>query len=179
MNDTPTHADAALLQRLRAANLRPTIARISVLQLLAAKAPELLDAETLYRALFERGLNLSQGTLYRALNELASHGLLAREWRHGHRGAKAVYGIAGHRQAPSPDEDRITCRHCGSAVPLTDPALLARLRRVALNQGLDLAGRPMTIVAMCAHCALHEAAAGPGVLHEGHGTGGPGPFARH
>ena len=139
---------AASLKRLSAAGVRPTVACIAVLQVLEAVAPKRLDVDTLFQALLERGTNIKRVTIYRALKKLADHGLLMHEWRNGISGPKAVYGLL----SPGASAE-ITCRHCGSAVAVGDASLYSQLQRLALEQGLDLATEPMTILAMCKQCA--------------------------
>ncbi|WP_051236217.1 transcriptional repressor [Ottowia thiooxydans] len=68
---TPNH-----LQRLRAAGLRPTIARIAVLQVFEDAGGESLSSEDIFRRLCLRGIKISLGTTYRATRQLLAHGLL-------------------------------------------------------------------------------------------------------
>lgn len=139
-----------LLQRLREAGLRPTVARIEVMQLLEAATPRRLDAEAVLRALLARGIGLSPGTVYRTLKDLVARGLLLQEWRKGQSGSKAAYGPRPYRREAL--DWRIMCERCGCATSISDPALQEQLRQLALRQGLSLAAQPMTILAVCSQC---------------------------
>ncbi len=57
-----TIVSATVLQRLRAAGLRPTIARIGVLQVIEASGPERLSAEDVFRQMMLRRRH-REGTL--------------------------------------------------------------------------------------------------------------------
>ncbi|KAF1003189.1 MAG: Ferric uptake regulation protein [Luteibacter sp.] len=137
----------SLLQRLRVAGIRLSVARIGVMQVLQAAEPQPLGVEDVYRRMGQRGTRASLGTVYRAMNELEAHGLLLREWSH-HR--KALYrikpaGFDGHLL-------RLVCRDCERSVAVTDAALLAELERQARAQGLALAGSAVTIACECQRC---------------------------
>ncbi len=150
---------ATVLQRLRAAGMRPTVPRISVLQVLQACEPRRLDADEVFRELLARGMSAGHGTVYRALKDLAEHGLALHEWRNGLNGSKAVYGARSAEAAAG--DARMTCSECGCATAIVDPALQAQLRELALRQGLDFAEQPMMVVlAVCGRCARNRQAAG-------------------
>ncbi|SHF48325.1 Fur family transcriptional regulator, ferric uptake regulator [Lampropedia hyalina DSM 16112] len=147
-------AKAAIVEHLRAAGLRPTTARIGVWQILEARAPERLDAETVFRDMLSSGLVASQGTVYRALKDFVEHGFALQEWRASLCGGKAVY-TRSQPQA-SVCDTRIVCEHCGCATQVHDPALQERLQQLAQAQGLDVAAQPMTILVVCTQCAKHQ-----------------------
>lgn len=79
-----------VLQRLRNAGLRPTTARVLIMQAVEAYAVP-MTAEDVFRALMGRGVALRFGTSYRILTELSECHLLARNWIPGRAGAKATY----------------------------------------------------------------------------------------
>jgi Fe2+ or Zn2+ uptake regulation protein len=131
--------EANARQRLEAARLRPTVARIAVLQTLGAAAPEVLCTEALFRLMLQRGVRASAGTAYRAVRKLLVHGLLEREWDDQRR---AVYRIA----APDAGAQlRLVCRDSGRSIALDDAELHARLLATAQRQGLRLSSRGITI----------------------------------
>lgn len=139
-----------LLERLRAAELRPTAARISILQTIEASALP-LTAEQVYRHMLQRGTRVSVGTVYRAAQQFEAKGLLLREWD---RQRKALYRIK-----PS-DQDarlRLVCQDCGYSVACNDDELLASLQRLARSQGLLLADEAVAIPCACRHCEGTEA----------------------
>ncbi|STU23974.1 Ferric uptake regulation protein FUR [Klebsiella pneumoniae] len=155
MNESNTKNGATtkgtVLSRLRAVRLRPTIARIGVLQVLEMQAPKHLDAETVFRDLIGRGVHLSHGTTYRVLKDLVSRGLATQEWRTGLSGSKAVYCAV--RQGSSASDFCIVCKRCDNTMAITDSALREQLQQLVLRQGLSLALQPMTILADCTRCS--------------------------
>jgi len=135
---------SSFLQRLRATRLRPTVARIGVLQVIESAQPAGLDADAVFRRLLQRGTPASVGTVYRVIQQLQAHGLLLREW--GAR-RKAVYRLkpAGFEQ----HAHRLVCRRCQHSVAFDEPQLHAALQALPALEGLRLAG-PMTIQVECA-----------------------------
>lgn len=137
-------------QRLLAAGVRPTVARIGVLQILETEAPRRLTMDTVFHHLLDQGLGLKHATVYRALRMLVDHGLLSREWRNGISGAKALYGLM------TPDAGscgvEIRCKECGHAVNINDISLHEQLRSLVRDGGLELAAQPMTILGRCIRC---------------------------
>ena len=64
------------MQRLRAAGLRPTVARIGVLQVLLSSAPHALSRDEIYRQLYLRGTPVSVGTVMQVVAQLSRLGEL-------------------------------------------------------------------------------------------------------
>lgn len=131
---------ATVLQRLRSARLRPTIARISVLQVIEAAGTGRVSAEDVFRRMLLRGTRVSIGTVYRCIHQFEDGGLLLREWD-GNR--KALYRI-------KPDEAAeqvlyMVCRRSGCRMRVADPLLHERLRLAAHNLGVSLVGRQVLI----------------------------------
>jgi Fur family ferric uptake transcriptional regulator len=134
-------AQATVLQRLRAARLQPTIARIGLLQVLEAAAPGCLSAEDLFQRMLQRGTRVSVGTVYRVLQQLHAAGLLVHEWDVQRR---ALYGI--RPEGFDGQAVRLVCRGTGRTVTLTDAELHARLLAAAALQGQDLRGQTLSVV---------------------------------
>ena len=65
---------------LKKHRIRPTQARIAMLEGLKTADPESLNAEEMYTLLFEQGHAVSMGTIYRVFNQLEHVGVLVREW---------------------------------------------------------------------------------------------------
>ena len=59
--------NVSVMQRLRASGLRPTVARIGVLQVLLSAAPHALSRDEIYRQLYLRGTPVSVGTVTRGV----------------------------------------------------------------------------------------------------------------
>ncbi|WP_175687538.1 Fur family transcriptional regulator [Burkholderia multivorans] len=135
-------------KRLAASHLRPTIARISVLDALEKAGPRCLDATQMYRNLSPQFENISPAVIYRALNDLWTAGLLIRT--EGERG-RALYAVKPDRK--SLHYDTLRC-HCGARlVFIENPALREHLRLLAGEEGFDLDKEPaFTITMTCAGC---------------------------
>lgn len=136
---------------LRSAGLRPTFARLCVLEVLQADPQRWLEGEAVYRELLANGTSISMATVYRAIKDLDCRGVLRREWRAGLSGGKAIYRLSvddsrGH-------EDAIECRQCGARVCMDDPVLREGLRQFASRRGLVAASQPMMVQMTCMHCA--------------------------
>lgn len=127
------------LLRLRSVHLRPSVARIGILQVIDDAAPGGVSAEQVYRAITERGTHTSLGTVYRTLSQCHAAGLLLREYDEGRT---AYYRL---RPARSEAHMRLRCRHSGRTAVLADPELHARLLAAAADAGWDLAGLELTV----------------------------------
>lgn len=135
-------------QRLKASNLRPTIARTNILDALEKAEPRCLDASQLYRDLSSRKESLAPATIYRGLNDLWAAGLLVRT--HGARG-RAFY-------APKPDKqdihnDTLRCGCGARLVFIDDQTLRESLRSRAAEEGFELGHQStFTITLNCSEC---------------------------
>jgi Fur family iron response transcriptional regulator len=67
---------AELLQRLRAAGLRPTRQRLALARLLFEKGDRHITADELHAEAVEAGVGVSLATVYNTLNQFTSAGLL-------------------------------------------------------------------------------------------------------
>jgi Fur family iron response transcriptional regulator len=65
-----------VLERLRAAGLRPTRQRLALAKLLFAQGPRHVTAESLYTEAKGRRINVSLATVYNALHDFTECGLL-------------------------------------------------------------------------------------------------------
>ena len=139
---------SGVLVRLRAAGMRPTVARIGVLQALDAEMPARICADDLHRRMILRGTRASIGTVYRVIHQLEANGLVLREWDHSRT---AYYRIKPSRfERPT---HRILCRTCSHSVAFTDADFLARLADVAQSQGILIVAQEVTIQVDCAGCS--------------------------
>lgn len=129
----------SVLRRLRAAKLRPTVARIGVLQTIEA-SPTPVSAEEVFRQMLLRGTRVSMGTVYRAMHQFESDGLLLREWD---RNRKALYSIkpAGLDTAAL----RLVCPDTGRVLVMEDAVLHAHLLSAARHHGVALEGHALSV----------------------------------
>ncbi|HCK0545008.1 TPA: transcriptional repressor [Pseudomonas aeruginosa] len=135
-------------QRLEANHLRPTIARTSVLNALEDAVPRCLDASQMYRILSPQFESLTPASIYRALNDLWTAGLLVRTA--GAQG-RALYALKPARK--NLQNDTMRC-HCGARlVFIEDRVLREHLRLLATKEGFHLDKEPaFTITMTCAEC---------------------------
>lgn len=131
---------APVLQRLRTAGLRPTIARIGIYQVIAAARPYGVSADEVFQRMLRRGTRASASTVYRVIREFDSHGLVSSVWDES---KKAVYLIKASESDPR--VVLIGCSRTGRLVAIDDADLHARLLAAALQFGLDLAGRDLLV----------------------------------
>ena len=128
--------ETALVRRLRAARLRPTLARIQALEMFSEN-PGLQDADSVFRWLAGQGTPACLATIYRSLRCLRQAGFLLciRDLEHGTR----------YRLPPEPlPRLRLVCRDeegQGRRASFSDPALYAQLLAIAAKEGLLLEGR--------------------------------------
>lgn len=131
---------AGVMERLRTSGIRPTTARIGVLQAIGAAAPSPICAEDVFRQMLLRGTRASIGTIYRTIHQLEEHGLLLRDMD-GAR--KAHYRIKpAHFDAQSL---RLVCPDTGRSVVLTNAYLYAGLLAFARGHGIDLDGQALSV----------------------------------
>lgn len=133
---------------LRAARLRPTAARVAVLNLLE-RSPHPLQADTVFRQLSGTAAGLALGTVYRALRELEDAHLVQREWHEEPCGSrKATYRLRG---GDDPQRSvQLVCMACGQRAFLPDSALHRQLVQAAAAAGMALPAQPLVL--QVAHC---------------------------
>ena len=141
-----------LLPGLLNARLRPTTARLVVLELLE-HAPQPLHAEEVFRRLSDAGTGLALGTVYRALRDLADGQLVQRDWHEEPCGSrKASYRL---RRACEPQHGvQLVCMACGLEVHVADGDLQRQLVQAAAG-GMNLAGVPLVLRLAHCGCANH------------------------
>lgn len=148
---TPAREDeSSTLQRLRAARLRPTMARIAVLQAIETAADS-ISAEEVFRQLDTRGAKASISTVYRVIHELEETGVVLREW--DDKGTAQYRPRTARRAARL----RLLCAECGHGFNLVDPGLHARLLAAARRAGMEPADPVLTLRLELGGCHNHGA----------------------
>ncbi len=132
---------ASVLEKLRQAGLRPTTARVTVLQVMEAESPAGVSVDGMYRQLLLRGTQTSIGTVYQTMQALCARSLLVKD---PSAGQAALYRL---RQVGRDEtkELRLICSDSGEVVLLRDDDLHARLLEAARRAGVDLSGQPLHI----------------------------------
>lgn len=138
----------AAARRLRTCHLRPTRARLAVLDALTQAAPRCLDATQVIRFLIPRFERLTPATIYRSLSDLWGAGLLLRGW--GQQG-RTYYGIKPDE--PGLPSDTLSCQCGKQMVVIGDRTLHEQLRSLAGAAGFDTGQEsPFAISLACAGC---------------------------
>ncbi|MCM2568355.1 MULTISPECIES: Fur family transcriptional regulator [Janthinobacterium] len=159
MQDIQYQGDGRVFERLRAVRLRPTSARICILQVLAGTQRQAMNAESIYQQLLHIGIAVSLGTIYRVLKEMELAGLLLREREASASGNKARYLIKPDQVET--DSCYLVCRVCERSVLVQDAPLVEQLRQAALAHGMDIGANVISVQMRCSQCA-GEAQAGRG-----------------
>ncbi|MDM0026205.1 Fur family transcriptional regulator [Variovorax saccharolyticus] len=127
-------------ERLRAAGLRPTAARVGVLEVMATHGAAFATAAELCRCLLQRGARASGGTIYRAIHDLELHGLLLRV---PDRSRRSLYRLRVHTDPPGTLQ--VVCHRTGRTLTIVEPALADHLASILQEIGFDAAGQTLTI----------------------------------
>lgn len=143
--DTPDH----VYTQLRRLGLRPTSARICVVQMVQQCPEKAISADGIFRQLGEMGLSMSLGTVYRALNDLERHGVLRREWSADPAG-KSRFALASAQRQPQ--SCAYTCPVCARSTPVMDQQFNELLRQHARAAGYDSGAPQITIPMICGDC---------------------------
>lgn len=159
MQELQAQGDGRVFERLRAVRLRPTSARICILQVLGATERQALNAEGIYQQLLHIGIAVSLGTIYRVLKEMELAGLLLREREASASGNKARYLIKPD-QAET-DSCYLVCRVCERSVLVQDAPLVEQLRLAAQSHGMEIGAQVISVQMRCSQCTA-EAQAGRG-----------------
>ena len=159
MQDIQTQGDGRVFERLRAVRLRPTSARICILQVLAGTQRQAMNAESIYQQLLHIGIAVSLGTIYRVLKEMEGAGLLLREREASVSGNKARYLIKPDQVET--DSCYLVCRVCERSVLVQDMPLVEQLRQTAVAHGMEIGANVISVQMRCSQCA-DEAQAGRG-----------------
>lgn len=159
MQELQAQGDGRVFERLRAVRLRPTSARICILQVLGATERQALNAEGIYQQLLQIGIAVSLGTIYRVLKEMELAGLLLREREASASGNKARYLIKPDQAER--DSCYLVCRVCERSVLVQDAPLLEQLRLAAQSHGMEIGAQVISVQMRCSQCAA-EAQAGRG-----------------
>lgn len=150
----PDPLQQRVFERLRQARLRPTSARVCLLQILLAPPQAKLGAETIFQRLLSVDVSISLGTIYRVLKELEEHGLLAREWQTSTAGNKSLYLIRPEVAEVPPCQ--LVCATCRRRVAVRDAQLNQEIARVAASHGWAAGDCAVTL--RCTACAAASGA---------------------
>jgi len=128
-------------QELRKAGLKVTAPRLKMLELLEKAEGKHLTAETIYRLLSDAGEEIGLATVYRALTQFETAGLVT---RHHFEGGHAVFELER-----GPHHDHIICIHCGRVAEFVDEEIEKRQRAIAEKLGFSLHDHTLTLYGEC------------------------------
>jgi len=131
---------SSVLERLVAANLRPTVARIGLYQAVAATAAQGLTAHDAFQAMCQRGVPVSLSSVSRILRELCGQGLFSMTFN---RNGAAVFFV--HGDTPAQREIRFECARTDHCAVVVDDKLHALLLHTAKEAGLELGGQSLVV----------------------------------
>lgn len=129
------------MESMRKVGLRPTVARLTVLQVITSASPKSISADGIYRELIRIGANINIGTIYRTIQDLCQAALVLRE-------PDTNFPILYRLRAQELDDNqqvRLISRATGRIVLLHDDELHGRLLSAAKRMGVDLAGQFLSI----------------------------------
>lgn len=148
---TPSPGGVHLHAILRKSGLRPTFHRLHVMGLVHAAAPAAVTADQVFQQLCDRDIAVSQGTVYRVLNELEQHDLLVRMRLQDASDNKVRYAV--NAPAPASPAYTFSCRVCKEKIVVTDQGFSDQLQRQALAAGFDRQLATIHIEIRCNRCA--------------------------
>lgn len=128
-------------EEIRKAGLKVTSPRIKILELLRENAGRHLSAEDVYKLLIECESDVGLATVYRALTQFESAGLVR---RHNFEGGQSVFELdkGGHH-------DHIVCLDCGHVEEFIDEIIEKRQRAVVREKGFALERHALVLYAHC------------------------------
>lgn len=137
-----------MLQRLRTVGLRPTTARIGVLQVIQAAGSAGIRADEVFLQMLQRGTHVSASTVYRIVNELQTLGVLLHD-----RSDRRHTLFRLRPVAPPPTADvRIACRRCERSATLPGAQLRNELELRAAEKGLQPLTAGLVLQVDCLGC---------------------------
>jgi Fur family ferric uptake transcriptional regulator len=129
---------------MRAAGIRPTPGRVSVLEELA-REPHDANAQAIHARLARRRKGVGLATVYRALSDLSDAGLIDAL---AHGGAEAHYRLCGEGH-----HHHLVCSRCHRVVELSNCNLQGWLDRVGTDTGFTVTDHTLEVTGLCSDCA--------------------------
>lgn len=136
-------------EQMRRKGLRPTSARVCVLQIMQQHQQAPIAAERVFQQLGDIGISLSLGTVYRVLGELQQIGLVHKEWQGAESGKHSYFLVP---PLGTPVSYTVVCRDCRRQMVVTDPSFAALMQRQARAAGFDLGLATLALEVCCNTC---------------------------
>jgi len=136
----PLMEQSRVLERLNAANLRPTMARISVYQAIATMGSQGVTALDAFQIVIQRGTRISFSSISRIMREMCEQDLLSMTLN---RSGTAVFFLRSNSAASK--EIRFECASTDRCAVVENADLHARLLAAARQSGLELDGQCVVV----------------------------------
>lgn len=143
----PLGIEAQALACLHRVGLKPTFARLTVLQLLL-QAQQPVRFADMQRQLSESSHALSVNTAYMSLRQLEDKALVHRLRLDGHSGT--FYALSD-AQSPSIS---LTCLSCGKQEWISNPQVVQAMEAACTQQGAQALRFRLDVKVRCQHCTL-------------------------
>jgi Fur family ferric uptake transcriptional regulator len=131
-------------EELRAAGLKATVPRLSVLELFRSRVVKHGTAEDIYHRLQNENVSFGLATVYRVLMQLAQAGILVRNSFHADA---AVFELDEGNH-----HDHLLCTRCGKVEEFTDLNIEKRQENIAKERGFKLTDHSLALYGKCAKC---------------------------
>jgi Fur family ferric uptake transcriptional regulator len=151
MKERGAASQGAVFEHLRETGLRPTSARICVLQILQAHPHGSMTAEQIFQQLDAIGIKFNLATVYRVLRELEGSGIICREWHFADAAGKSRYLLAA--QVEQAVTYTFVCQVCGRGFPVADKRFSEMMYRQAETAGFERMLGQMAIHICCNDCS--------------------------
>jgi Fur family transcriptional regulator, ferric uptake regulator len=132
----------AVDQALRAAGLRPTRQRLSVLESLRGR-PDAVTAQDLHAELRSAGQSIGLTTVYRTLTALSDAGLLDVFTRDGEQAFRRCGDVHHHH---------LVCETCNKVEELSSDEVEEWVHHAAQRHGFSVTGHRADIFGICREC---------------------------
>lgn len=137
--------DEPIEASLQRARLRPTRARVMVLEALRRAPSQPQSRNAIVEHILQRPFAPNFSTVYNTILELERHGFLSKTWTVD---GKSRYWLSGTIASSVLME----CHCCRRTWPVDDDALLGALQRLSQAQGFALSQAPTRIQVTCSGC---------------------------
>lgn len=131
-------------QELHKAGLKATLPRIHILEILENASKQHMSAEDIYRALLDKGQDISLATVYRVLTQFEAAELII---RHNFEGAHSVFELNQGEH-----HDHLVCIGCGQVKEFHDETIEQRQREIAERAGYRITAHSLNIYGICSNC---------------------------
>jgi Fe2+ or Zn2+ uptake regulation protein len=144
----------ALLTR---SGLRPTFARIAIIETLQKATQICITAEHIYLDLYRRNRPIPLCTICRCLDLMEGKGIVTREWDSTRQVSKAKYFLTYRRGVIGPC--RFHCRCCGKSVDVNNAILFKALQEQTRMLDFLHFEQVLRVESLCVQCAGFSAIA--------------------